>query len=130
MALTPEEIQDVRDDIGDTGATPAFTDAEIQRAYDRVAGAPDAATRDSATRGLLLRQLLVSAAKLNDYSAGATSEKRSQVFAQLKAMFEMFSDALDAALLTKPAGTLKAGLRPAARRGRTYPGLLTEDEEW
>jgi hypothetical protein len=128
--LTAEEIQDVRDDIGDTGATPAFTDAEIQRAYVRVEGAPDAATRDSATRGLLLRQLLASAAKMNDYTAGATSEKRSQVFAQLEKMFGLFSDALDSALQTKPAGTLKAGLRPAARRGRTYPGLLTEDEEW
>lgn len=122
MALTAQEIEDIRADIGDTGASEAFTDDEIQRAYDRCVNAPDQNTRDSATRGLLVRQLLASAAKLNDYSAGATSEKRSQIFAQLEKLFEMYRKALESALNTEPRGTARVNIKNVPRVGRTYPG--------
>ena len=48
MALTAEEIEDIRADIGDTGATEAFTDAEIERAYERTDGVTSSVTRPRA----------------------------------------------------------------------------------
>lgn len=121
MALTAEEISDIRADIGDTGASPAFSDPEIQRAYDRCVNAADQNTRESATRGLLVRQLMANAAKLNDYSAGATSEKRSQIFAQLKELFEMYRKALESTLNTEPKTTAKARVVNVPRVGRSWP---------
>ncbi len=121
MALTADEISDIRADIGDTGASPAFSDPEIQRAYDRCVNASDQNTRDSATRGLLVRQLMASAAKLNDYSAGATSEKRSQIFAQLKELYAMYQKALESTLNTEPRGTARVNIKNVPRAGRTYP---------
>ncbi len=121
MALTADEISDIRADIGDTAATPAFGDPEIQRAYDRCVNAADQNTRDSATRGLLVRQLMANAAKLNDYSAGATSEKRSQIFAQLKELFEMYREALESALNTEPRTAAQVRVVNVPRVGRTWP---------
>lgn len=79
MALTSDELTDLRGDIGDTGASAVFSDAELQRLYTR-------ATTYEGTVVYALRQLLVNAARFNDYTVGQTSEKKSQVFAQLKAM--------------------------------------------
>ena len=80
MALTTDELLDLRGDIGDTGATPVFTDAELQRLYTR------SGDTYAGTVVYALRQLLVNAAKFTDYTVGQTSEKKSQIFTQLRAM--------------------------------------------
>lgn len=76
--LTTQQLDDFRADIGDTNR--AFTDAELQRLYERADGSYAGAVV------LALRQLMMNAVKFTDYSAGANSEKRSQIFAQLRVM--------------------------------------------
>jgi hypothetical protein len=39
-----------------------------------------------------INQLLMDAAKFNDYAAGSSSEKKSQVFDHLKAMRELWAE--------------------------------------
>ena len=128
MALDAEQIQDIRDDIGDTGATEAFTDAEIERAYTRTASVSIEATRLAATRGILIRQLIASASKLNDYTAGATSEKRSQVFAQLMTMYRLYASAVETVESATGRGSARVAISNVPRAGRTYPSGWEHDE--
>lgn len=76
--LTTQQLDDFRADIGDSQG--AFSDAELQRLYER------AAVDYNGAVVLALRQLLMNAAKFTDYSAGANSERRSQLFAHLRVM--------------------------------------------
>lgn len=85
MALTIEQLSDLRADLGDTSATPAFADAELERLYVR-------SGEDYASTVLFaIDQLLMNAAKLNDYTAGQTQERKSQVFANLQKMREIWA---------------------------------------
>ena len=128
MALTAEQIEDIRGDIGDTGATEAFTDAEIERAYERTESVSIDATRLAATRGILIRQLIASASKLNDYTAGATSEKRSQVFSQLLVMYKMYEKAVDTVESISGRSVTRVTVANVPRVGRTYPSGWDFDE--
>lgn len=82
--LTADEREDLQADLGITYDETVFTDAELDRLYTR------AATLDGA-RVYALDQLLMNAAKFNDYTAGSSTEKKSQVFAQLMAMRAMWA---------------------------------------
>lgn len=77
MSLTPEQLADLRADLGDTGASPAFSDLELERLYGR------AGESYAKTMVMALNQLLASASKLTDYTQNQTQEKASQVFAHL-----------------------------------------------
>jgi len=126
--LTENQLARIRADIGDTSATPAFIDFEVQDAYDRTESVTDERIRQSATRGILIRQLIASAAKLNDYTAGATSEKRSQVFSQLQAMYKMYAPAVEVVEGVGVKPIVKAGIRSFPREGRAYPSDWTHDD--
>ncbi len=78
MALSDDQITDLRADLGIQSAGAVFTDAELDRLYTRADGDYDLAVVYA------IDQLLMDAAKFNDYTAGSSSEKKSQVFAQLK----------------------------------------------
>jgi hypothetical protein len=80
MALTLTQRTDLQQDLGITASQAVFTDAQLDRLYERAGSVYEL------TVCLALDQLLMDAAKLNDYTAGASSEKKSQVFAQLQAM--------------------------------------------
>ena len=80
MALTADELLDLRGDIGDAGTVEVFSDAELQRFYTRAGDTYAGAVVYA------LRQLLMNAAKFSDYTVGQTSEKKSQVFSQLRTM--------------------------------------------
>lgn len=127
--LTAAQITRIRGDIGDTAGTPAFTDDEIQDAYDRTEDATSERTRQSATRGILIRQLIASAAKLNDYTAGATSEKRSQVFNQLQVMYKMYAGAVAAVEEVGVKPVVKIGVRSIPRQNRAYPSDWVYDND-
>lgn len=75
--LTAEQLSDFRADIGDTGSSPAFSDAELQRLYVR---------EGTYTKAVLLAfdQLIANAAKFTDYTQNDTQEKKSQVFENLR----------------------------------------------
>lgn len=96
MTLTAQQLDDIRGDVGDDVAL-AFSDAEIQRLYDRLAEAPTEAIRLEAVKGLMFERLLNNAAKLHDYTAGAVDEKLSQIVANLERRFGYYRGALEAA---------------------------------
>jgi len=78
--LTADLRADLQGDLGIGSTGDVFTAAELDRLYTRASSDYDLAVVYA------LDQLLVDAAKLNDYTAGASSEKKSQVFAQLTKM--------------------------------------------
>lgn len=77
MALTTEQRTDMQADLGIAADEGVFTDAELDRLYERAAADYDVAMVYA------LDQLLMDAAKFNDYTAGSSSEKKSQVFDHL-----------------------------------------------
>lgn len=83
--LSAAQLGDIQADLGIGQDGAVFTDAELSRLYTRAESDYDL------TVVYALEQLMVDAAKLNDYTAGSSSEKKSQVFAQLKAMREMWA---------------------------------------
>jgi hypothetical protein len=86
MALTATQRTDFQGDIGIGSDEAVFTNAELDRLYAR---------SDSDYNGavyLAWRQLMADAAKFNDYTAGQTQEKKSQVYDHIKDMVEFWKD--------------------------------------
>ena len=80
MALTAAQRADMQADLGICSDEAVFTDEELDRLYARA---------DSDYNGavyLAWRQLMADAAKFNDYTAGQTSERKSQVYDHIKDM--------------------------------------------
>lgn len=86
--LTEQQLIDLRADLGDTGATPAFTDAELQALWDRA--------EESHTKTVLwgFDQLIASATKFTDYTQNETQEKKSQIFDHLLKLRSLWKDRL------------------------------------
>jgi hypothetical protein len=80
MALTLTQRSDLQADLGIGSDQTVFTDAQLDRLYARAGDVYEL------TMCYALDQLLVDAAKLNDYKAGQSSESKSQVFKQLQEM--------------------------------------------
>lgn len=78
--LTATLRTDVQGDLGIGSDQGVFTDDELDRLYTR------ADSDYGTTIYLAFRQLLADAAKFNDYTAGHTSEKKSQLWDHLKEM--------------------------------------------
>lgn len=95
--LTATQLSDLRADLGDTGGTPAFSDAELQALWDRLTAAPNETVQHEATLALAFRQLLAQATKFHSYSAGQVSENLQQIRDNIAAMFELYKPSLDAA---------------------------------
>lgn len=77
MSLTPEEIIDFREDIGDTNTPPAFSDPKIQRLYERTGDYHRAVL-------MAFDQLISSSTVFNDYTQNASQEKKQQIFENLR----------------------------------------------
>lgn len=90
MALTTDQLKDLRADLGDSSSPPAFSDTELQRLFARTG------EDYNATVVLAIDQLLINASKLHDYTAGQTSEKISQVFAQLTEVRKVWASRIEA----------------------------------
>lgn len=95
MTLPALQIDRLRRDLGDTAS--AFDDTELNDNWDRLNSAPNDTVRFEAVKGLCFEQLLNSASKMHDYSAGAVGEKLSQVVANLEKRFLAYKPMLDAA---------------------------------
>lgn len=121
MALTATQLLDLQDDTGIGSDESVFTDAELERIWERVSGASNDTERHDAALYLIYRQLLGSANKLHDYTAGATSEKLSQVRANLREMVNEFKSSYEAATSqqTQFARTVLRK-RPNQKRIRPY----------
>lgn len=115
--LTATQLSNLRADLGDTGGTPAFSDAELQALWDRLTDAPNETVQHEATLALAFRQLLAQVAKFHSYTAGQVSENLDQVYAHIKAMFELYKPSLDAATSQNRQLVIsKIGKRDTAQR--------------
>jgi hypothetical protein len=128
MALTANEILRIRRDIGDARASQVYTDAEIQDDYDRSESVSVEATRQAATRGFLIRGILADSARFNDYTAGATSEKRSQTFDHLKFLYGLYAKAVETVESSAGKSATRVAISNVPRAGRTYPSGWEHDE--
>lgn len=100
--LTVDELSDLHKDLGDNNDPPAFSDAELQRLYVRMAG------NYTATVVLGFDQLLGDAAKLSDYTQNESEEKKSQIpgtLLKLRGLWQAKLDKETAAIVTPSART-------------------------
>lgn len=86
MALSSDQLSDLQADLSIGSGEGVFTDDELERLFVRAGEDYDT------TVALALRQLLMSANRFNDYTAGQTSEKLSQVRDHLKDMLAYYED--------------------------------------
>lgn len=73
----------LRRKLGDTGTSPAFSDAEIDTLLTEAADVFDAALAEG------LWELLAQGAKWHDYTAGTSDVKKSQVFDNLTKLHKL-----------------------------------------
>ena len=104
MALTVTQLADFQADLGISDDEAVFTDAALNRLYARAG--------DNYELGVAyaLRQLWTNAIRFNDYTAGYTAEKKSQVREGLK---EAYDDWMEKAGYGAPpvvAGTIEQDL--------------------
>lgn len=112
MALTATQRADMQADLGISDDQAVFTDAELDRLYERAGQDYDKAVHHG------LRQLLTNAAKFHDYSVGQTRVQRAQVFEHLAKLVQHWAD--------KAAGSNQvrlAGLRPVPAREKDAPNV-------
>lgn len=124
MPMAAQQIIDLRADMDD--AAEVFSDVELSRYWDRTSRAADEFTHLNAVKALMYERLLSGGSKLHDYTAGATSEKLSQIRAHLKDQFERYRPALEAAQGQKREFGF-VGLRSYPHPTRTAPSD-SEDE--
>lgn len=129
MAITAQELADIRADIGDESGT-IWTDADISRIWERVSGAANTNQRHEAALALLVRQLLGNAVMLRDYTAGATSEKMQQVFSNLQKLYAMYAPSLESALGTDRRQVARMWVKGAPRQGREYPDDYFDTDQY
>lgn len=128
MAVTQTQIDRLRRDVG--GDETSLPDETVQDIFDEAEETySDAASALAQTRILALQGLLASAAKMADYTANESSEKRSQVYSNLSKLLDLWQKRLDDAVADADVASLGGGVRfgrvhrkPA--RVREYPGGL------
>jgi hypothetical protein len=112
VALTNDQLIDLRNDLGDTKTPPAFTDEELERLYVRTSEG------HTATVVLGLDQLIMDAVKFSDYTQNETQEKKSQIFDHLLKVRALWQKKLDdetAAAGLLPRTSIMTRLRPVWR---------------
>jgi hypothetical protein len=77
MTLSATELARLRRKLGDATGT-VFSDAELNDIYD------EADSDFDRTLLISFEEIMYDAAKFNDYTAGQTSERKSQVFDHLQ----------------------------------------------
>jgi len=126
MAITAQQLADIRADIGDEDGT-IWTDAEISRVWERVSGAANTLQRHEAALGLLVRQLLGNSAMLHNYRAGATSESLQQVYQNLERLYAVYKPSVESALGSNRQAA-RRWVKGAPRQDREYPHDYYEDD--
>ena len=86
MALTATQLTDMQADLAITTNQDVFTDAELNRLYERASDDYNGAVY------LAWRQLLADANKFFDYTAGQTKVQRSQTRAHIRDMVKLWAE--------------------------------------
>jgi len=109
MALTAAQLTDLQRDIGIGSDEAVFTDDELNRLFARTSSDYAMAVMYA------LRQLLVNAARFNNYirytsSGQATREDKSQIFDHLKEMYELWAAEAGGGAAPLVSGTIEQDL--------------------
>jgi hypothetical protein len=110
MAL---DYDDFRGDIGDKNS--AFDDPDIDRLETRATARWGADVAYEGARVLAVQQLLANTAKFADYTANESSEKKSQIFKNLKDLLDIYKEDLDDVIEGVAGASVRMG------RGSTIP---------
>ncbi len=121
MAITTQIRTDLRTDMGMPDDETVFSDDAMSRIWDRVAGATSEANQMWAAKGLMAEQLLNQGTRLHDYSLVNSSEKLSQIRANLKDMYKRYESALLSSLGTQDRQLDRSALRPLINEERRSP---------
>ena len=111
---------DFRADIGDVN--DAFEDPEIDQLETRAIAKYGSDLAYEGARVLAINQLLANAAKLSDYTANDSSDKKSQVFKQLAELRKIYKAELDDAEETAAGAKVRMGRTTTKlSRRKEYP---------
>jgi hypothetical protein len=111
MPLSDTQLSDFRADIGDQSDTPAFTDDEIQRLFERTGGY-------NAAIVLAYEQLLANAVKFVNYTAGRTRVQKEQIYQHLERQLERMKK--------KGLAPRQVGLNPVRPRREDVPHTVVD----
>lgn len=119
---TSEQRSDLRIDLGLTDDETVFTNTAIDRLYARAGEQyTDADVIEAWVRVQACRQLRNQASTLTDYTQNASSERLSQVFANLDKMQAGFERDLAAATRRGMSSLRKGTLKGKPTREKEYP---------
>lgn len=113
MALSVEQLADMQSDLGIGGDEAIFTDAELERLYERAGEIYATAVYYG------WRQLAAQAGKYIDYRVAQTEEKRSQVRLHIAEMLKHWQAESNAA--SGASGALFLGLNVIPTRTKEEP---------
>lgn len=117
------DYDDFRADIGD--ANSAFADGEIDKLETRATERWGADVAYEGARVLAVQQLLANSAKLTDYTANESSDKKSQIFKHLQDMLKLYksdlSDKQEELAQAAGANARFGGTRKKPSRLKEYP---------
>jgi len=119
MALTTDQLSDFQSDLGIGADEAVFTDAELERLFERADEVYASAVY------MAWRQLLAASTKYIDYRVAQTEEKRSQVYQHIKDMVDHWQAESDKA--TNVQGVRMVGLTEIPPRWKEEPA--TADSE-
>lgn len=109
-AITAADRDYIRRKIGDGAVTPLFSDDDLDTIWE------DAG--ESRAQAVLecLQELMANAAKFNDYTIGQTSEKKQQIFENLRMMVDYWREQVQGGQQFRIVG-----LAPVPVRDRDMP---------
>ena len=113
MALTTDQLTDFQGDLGIDDSEAVFTDAELERLFERADEVYASAVY------MAWRQLLAASTKYIDYRVAQTEEKRSQVYQHIKDMVTHWQSESDKA--TNVQGVRMVGLTEIPPRRKEEP---------
>lgn len=121
MALTTEQLADFQADLGLDDSETVFTDAELERLFQRAGEVYETAVYRAWC------QLLAASAKYIDYRVAQTEEKRSQAYAHIKEMVAHWKAESDA--VSNAQGVMIAGLTEVPPRWKEEPYTAVSERE-
>lgn len=119
MALTADQLSDLQADLGIDDSEAVFTDAELERLFQRAGEVYATAV------WYAWRQLLAASTKYIDYKVAQTEEKRSQLYAHIKEMVAYWGDESNKA--TNTQGVRIVGLTEIPPRWKEEPDTAVSE---
>ncbi len=119
MALTADQLSDLQADLGIDDSETVFTDAELERLFQRAGEVYETAVYKAWC------QLLAASAKYIDYRVAQTEEKRSQAYAHIKEMVAHWKAESDS--VTNTQGVRIVGLTEIPPRLKEEPDTAVSE---